>query len=89
MGCMVCIEVCPVKNTLDVRMSSRSTRPVPKWMFGALIAGVFVAVTGLAVLTGHWKNAISKEEYQRRFQQLDEPIYQHFRGNVPEYGPND
>jgi polyferredoxin len=89
MSCMLCVEACPVKNTLDVRSSAASRKAVPHWVLGALVAGVFVAVTGLAMLTGHWQNGISKEEYQRRFQQLDNPIYQHFRGNVPQYGPND
>jgi hypothetical protein len=32
---------------------------------------------------------ISREEYQRRFQELDSPLYQHLRGEVLEYGPND
>ena len=88
MSCLECVAVCPVKNTLDVRLSSKP-RPIPTWIFGTLVAGVFVAVTGLAVLTGHWQNAITKEEYARRIQQIDSPIYQHFRGQVPKYGPND
>jgi hypothetical protein len=80
--------VCPVKNTLDLRVSTRS-KPIPTWVFGTLVAGVFVAVTGLAMLTGHWQNAISKEEYARRIQNIDSPIYQHFRGQVPNYDPNE
>jgi hypothetical protein len=50
---------------------------------------VFVAVTGLAMLTGNWQNGISREEYQKRFQELDKPVYNHFRGEVPDYGPQD
>ncbi len=88
MSCLKCVEVCPVKDTLNVRLTARS-RPVPNWVFGTLVAGVFVAITGLAMLTGHWHNSISQEEYQRRFEQLDSPMYQHFRGEVPQYGPND
>jgi polyferredoxin len=88
MGCLECVQVCPVKDTLDVRISAKS-KPMPTWVFGTLVAGVFVAVTGLAMLTGNWQNKITKEEYQQRFQQLDSPIYQHFRGEVPDYGPND
>ena len=87
-GCMACAEVCPVKDTLGLKLSNRS-RAVPNWAIGGLIVGTFVAITGLAVLTGHWQNGISRAEYQRRFQQLDSPLYQHFRGHVPEYGPND
>ncbi|MBI5471193.1 MAG: 4Fe-4S binding protein [Ignavibacteriae bacterium] len=89
MSCMLCVESCPVKNTLDVRVTAKSTRAVPTWVYGTLVAGLFVAITGLAMLTGNWANGISKEEYRRRFQQLDNPVYQHFRGEVPQYGPND
>ncbi len=88
MSCMACVEACPVKETLDVRLSRRS-RPVPSWAMGVLVVGTFVAVTGLAVLAGHWQSGISREEYTRRFQQLNAPVYNHFRGQVPSYGPND
>jgi polyferredoxin len=88
MGCLECVQVCPVKDTLDMRISAKS-KPMPTWVFGTLVAGVFVAVTGLAMLTGNWQNKITKEDYQQRFQQLDAPVYQHFRGEVPDYGPHD
>jgi polyferredoxin len=88
MSCMACVEACPVKETLDVRLSRRS-RPVPSWAMGVLVVGTFVAVTGLAILAGHWQSGISREEYARRFQQLNAPVYNHFRGQVPSYGPND
>ena len=88
MSCMACVEVCPVKETLGVK-APRAARAVPAWAFAALVAGVFVAVTGLGIMTGHWQNGISPAEYQRRIQQIDAPIYNHFRGHVPEYGPND
>jgi len=87
-SCLECVEACPVKSTLDVRLSARH-RPVPNWVLGSLVVGVFVALTGLAMLSGHWQNNISKDEYQRRFQQLDSPLYQHFRGKVPQYGSED
>ncbi len=87
-SCLECVEVCPVKETLQLRLS-RKSRAIPPWVFGSLVVGLFLAVTGLAMLTGHWQNGIAREEYQRRFQQLDSPLYQHFRGEVPEYGPED
>lgn len=88
MSCLKCVEVCPVKNTLEMR-TRNSSEPVPSWVLGSLVAGVFVAVTGLAMLTGNWGNEISREEYARRFQELDSPVYQHFRGEVAPYGPQD
>ena len=33
---------------------------------GALVAGVFVAVTGLAIVADLWQNGITKDEYLRR-----------------------
>ena len=88
MSCLACIQACPVKETLEMRTSLSNTK-VPPWIFGTLVAGVFVAVTGLAILAGHWHNGISKEEYLKRFQDINSPLYQHNRGHVPEYGPND
>jgi polyferredoxin len=87
-SCLACVQVCPVKDTLDMRARKKG-KPVLPWKIGVLIVGVFVAVTGFAMLTGNWQNAISRPEYQRRFQQLNAPVYQHFQGNVPPYGPHD
>lgn len=87
-SCLRCIDECPVKDTLVLR--ARKTAPaIPNWIMGALVAGVFLAVTGMGILAGSWKNSVSKEEYLMRFQKLDSPLYNHARGSVPEYGPND
>ena len=56
-SCLRCVEVCPVKDTLGMKMR-RDAKPVPTWAFGVLVAGVFVAVTGLAMLSGHWQNTL-------------------------------
>ncbi len=87
-SCLTCVQVCPVKETLEVRARKRG-RAVPGWVVGTLVAGVFVAITGAAMLSGAWQNVIGRDEYLRRFQNLDQPIYQHFRGEVPKYGPED
>lgn len=87
-SCMRCIEECPVKETLVLR-SKKTSASVSPFIFGVLVVGVFMAITGLGMLTGHWKNSVSKDEYQFRFQQLDSPLYNHARGSVPQYGPND
>jgi polyferredoxin len=87
-GCLECVAVCPVKDTLAMR-SSKTSAAVHSWVFALLVAGVFVGITGLAMLSGHWQNGVSRAEYQKRFQELNSPLYQHFRGQVPDYGPND
>jgi polyferredoxin len=90
-ACMACTAVCPVKNTLELRTggSLHPSHSVPSWVFATLVAGVFVAITGVAMLTGNWQNGISKEEYQKRFQELHSPKYQHNYGTVPDYGRED
>ncbi len=75
-SCLRCVEVCPVKDTLLLRTSLVKKAP-PTWVYGALVAGVFVAVTGLALLTNHWTNSISNEEYLHHFQEIESPAYQH------------
>jgi hypothetical protein len=77
-----------VKNTLNMQLTSKS-KPIPSWVFGLLVVGVFIGVTGLAMLLGRWQNGISKEEYLRRIQTIDSPVYHHNRGEVAPYGPND
>ncbi len=88
MSCLRCIDVCPVEDTLLMRTRSSASR-IPGWVFGVLIGGVFMAVTGLAMITGHWQNGITPEEYQRRLPAIESPIYQHFQGQVPAYDENE
>ena len=87
-SCLECVQACPVINTLELKTHFTNKR-VENWVFATLIIGVFVGITGLAMLTGNWQNNISKEEYLKRFKELDTPLYQHNQGQVPEYGPND
>ena len=85
-SCLECVAACPVKDTLEMR--ARGRRVSPRGVV-AIVVGVFLGVTGLAMATGHWRNAISRDEYLMRFQRLDWPMYQHARGQVPAYGPSD
>ncbi|HEX9007459.1 MAG TPA: 4Fe-4S binding protein [Bacteroidota bacterium] len=87
-NCLACVQACPVKETLEVRLRPKTSR-IPVWVVGSLAVGLFVAVTGAAMLAGTWQNAITRQEYLHRFQQVHSPLYQHFRGQVPHYGPND
>lgn len=85
-SCMDCVAACPVRDTLEVRAPRRR---LSGGMVVVVITAIFLAVTGGAMALGYWKNEISREEYLRRFQHLDSPLYQHARGHVPPYGPAD
>ncbi len=61
-SCLQCVEVCPVPNTLTVKVVGTS-RTVPPKALGWGIAGIFVAVMGIGMVTGHWHNNISIKEY--------------------------
>jgi Pyruvate/2-oxoacid:ferredoxin oxidoreductase delta subunit len=86
-ACLKCVQVCPVKNTLEMR-SSKGAGPIPSLVFAGLVVGVFVAITGLAMLTNSWQNNISRQEYLQRFEQLDTPEYSHPFSGLGSYGPN-
>jgi ferredoxin len=69
--CMRCVDECPVKDTLVVR-----ARPWPLTlsapMVAALVVGTFVAITALAMATGHWHNSLSPAEYLEHFAEMAE-----------------
>ena len=60
-ACYRCVAVCPVKDTLEMR--APGGKPVPGWVFALLAAGLFVAVTGMAMLSGHWKTSLEPGDY--------------------------
>ncbi len=60
--CMKCVDVCPIAKTLELR-AARSKRVIPGKVVAAGVVALFIAITGLAMLTGHWRNSISTNEY--------------------------
>jgi hypothetical protein len=62
---MNCVDACPVKDTLDIFTllpAKKSFRPGKKWVAIGVVS-IFMAVTGIGIISGHWKNKISREEY--------------------------
>lgn len=70
MACLACAQVCPVKDTLDLRTRVPARR-VPAPVLATLIVGVFVVITGAAMLAGLWQNSISHEEYLRHMPRIE------------------
>jgi len=87
-GCALCVDACPEADTLDFKVTKKS-RPIPTWVFGLSVVLIFVLGTTIARITGHWHNSIGDQEYKRRVQEINKPIYDHNRGKVPEYDEDD
>jgi hypothetical protein len=58
-------------------------------VFAAAVVLIFFGGIGVAKLAGGWRTEISREEFQRRVLEMNDPKYHHARGEVPVYGPDD
>lgn len=61
-SCLNCVDVCPVADTLEVKTAFRNNK-VSKKVIAVGVVLIFIAVTGIGMLTGNWHNEVSKEEY--------------------------
>jgi len=68
--CLSCIDVCPVENTLELKSLLTKKRVTKKFVAIGVVL-VFMAVTGFAMVTGHWQNNISKDEYLVHYKLMD------------------
>lgn len=68
-ACMNCVDICPVADTLEVT-SLVTRKPVRKRWVAVVTVGLFVAITGLGMLTGYWNNSISTQQYMHHQQFL-------------------
>jgi len=64
-SCLNCVDVCPVVDTLDLftLLPNRKSFKINKKWVAIGVFSIFMAVTGVGMFTGHWRNKISKEEY--------------------------
>ena len=58
-SCLNCIDKCPVADTLEVK-NIFGKKKVSKKIIAFGIVLLFVSITGLGMITGHWHNKISK-----------------------------
>lgn len=69
-ACLNCVDVCPVADTLYVK-NVLVKRKVSKKAVAIIIVVLFMAVTGLGIITGRWQNDITKEEYIHHYKLMD------------------
>ena len=69
-SCLSCVDACPVVDTLEVK-NIFGEKKVSKKIIALGVVFLFVSITGLGMITGHWHNKVSKEEYLIIHKQLD------------------
>ncbi len=68
--CMNCVDVCPVKDTLNLE-NVAGKKKLNKKFAAAGIAALFMLITGIGMITGNWQNNISKDEYLHHIDKLE------------------
>jgi polyferredoxin len=61
--CLNCVDVCPVKDTLNLNSLIVKKKKLNKKFVAIGIVGIFMIVTGIGMISGNWQNQVSKEEY--------------------------
>ena len=68
--CLSCVDACPVADTLDLTLVGTKKRWQPRWVAIGIVA-LFLGVTGVAIVTGNWRNHVTIEQYQDLNRNLD------------------
>ena len=69
-SCLKCIDSCPISNTLLLKPIAVK-KTVPGKMVLIIVVGLFVFITGFAMITGNWQNKISKQTYVKYYKLKD------------------
>ena len=68
--CMNCVDICPVADTLDLK-SIITKKKVSKNTIAIAIVSIFMIVTGIGIITGHWQNNITPKEYLHHYKYMN------------------
>ncbi len=74
-SCLKCLDACPVADTLEM-YAPASRKPINKRWIAIGVVGLFVAVTGIGVLTDNWQNNVPTGTYleqQKNIELLGHP----------------
>ena len=70
-GCMDCITVCPVAQTLRFQSFGIKSKDWKKYALGISIILIFVGIVYIAQITGHWQSSVSTQEFSMRLKTID------------------
>lgn len=78
-SCLNCIDACPVKNTLYLKVLP-SSKILNKKYVAILVVGIFMFITGIGMISGNWKNKIKLEDYFYHMERIETSEYSHPTG---------
>ncbi|MDD3732704.1 MAG: 4Fe-4S binding protein [candidate division Zixibacteria bacterium] len=82
--CLQCVEVCPVKETLEYQsLLTRRPFPVKKVALGVVL--LFIVITGMGMVTGLWRNNITTDEYLHHQKYLKSYSHPTGTGEIMDY----
>ena len=61
--CLSCVDICPVADTLDLKCVLPGKKKINKKYVAIGVVAIFMLVIGYGMLSGHWNNKISKQQY--------------------------
>jgi polyferredoxin len=65
-GCMDCVKECPVDGCLQAKVAGRAT--IAPWVWPVLVVGLWLAIYGVAAVTGNWKSPIPPDQFRAAVQ---------------------
>jgi polyferredoxin len=68
-SCLSCVDACPVADTLELK-SVVTKKKFPKKYVAIAIVAVFMIATAIGMLSGHWQNNISRQEYLMLYENM-------------------
>jgi polyferredoxin len=67
-SCMNCVDACPVADTLELKFIGKKV--FNKKYIAVSIVMLFVLLTGIGMISGNWKNNVSKETYLKYYKNI-------------------
>lgn len=78
-SCLNCVDACPVKETLEFKSVITKKTLKPKTVAIGIVA-IFMAVTGLGMLTNNWQNRMGISDYIIHMKNIESSTYSHPTG---------
>ncbi len=69
--CLSCVDACPVAETLDLKSILPGKRKINKKYAAIGVVLIFMLVTGYGLISGHWDNHITKQEYLIHYKNMN------------------